>query len=411
MWQRLVQLHRQLEDDMLGWLAAPPPPESEPSRFKRRFICSIAEMNEIERREMREFMLKHRGWPGWRRFAVQPMLVLSVLGLNLHFWLPTKFSILEGILICNALGLSFGFALMGAWFNYRKVGQQSWSNILKFVVLATGGAFIGAASMALLDGRSVLALMERIGRWVLIAGVGMGLLHALILGVIGRLRANAFERENARLQAEAERERLARQLSESQLRLLEAQIEPHFLFNTLGAVQQLAEQGAPRAAALTASLIQFLRGSLTQMRNETVSLAEDFRRAEAYLQVMQVRMGSRLSFNLTLPPALSAQTAPTMMLLTLVENAIKHGIEPAVRGGHIEVTASQTARDICISVRDSGMGLQEGGVAGVGLSNVRERLKLIYGDAAHLTLQGVDEGGCLAAIYLPLSIKTAEEQQ
>ncbi|HEY9103276.1 sensor histidine kinase [Chitinimonas sp.] len=404
MWQRLRDANRRFEDETIAWLRNPPALEPGASRLRCRLLKSIHEMSEFERRELLAFLLKYRGWNGWKRLILPSVFVLSIVGLNLHFWLPAKFSILEGMLLCNVLGLSFGLGVLGAWFNYRKI-QRNWYTSFKFVVMATLGAFVGASMVALVDGRPIIETMIRIGRWVALAGVTTGLLHALVLGLIGRVRARAFELENASLQAAAERERLARQLSESQLRLLEAQIEPHFLFNTLGAVQQLAEQGAPKAAALTASLIQFLRGSLTQMRNEMVSLAEDFARVEAYLQVMQVRMGERLRFELQLPAELAARQLPSMMLLTLVENAIKHGIEPALRGGRIDVVARQEAEMLLVEVRDSGAGLKEGGASGVGLANVRERLALIYGGEAAVSLEENETGGCLARLQLPLAHK------
>jgi len=184
------------------------------------------------------------------------------------------------------------------------------------------------------------------------------------------------------------------------LRLLRAQIEPHFLFNTLGAVQQLAEHGAPRAAELTAHLIDFLRGSMSDMRSEQVTLETEFGLVESYLRVMQIRLGERLRYRIDLPPALAATPIPSMLVLTLAENAIKHGIEPSLAGGEIVVDAHDDAGTVRIGVRDSGVGMSDTPGAGTGLDNVRHRLRLAYGEGACLLLSEA-EPGLLAEISIP----------
>jgi LytS/YehU family sensor histidine kinase len=194
---------------------------------------------------------------------------------------------------------------------------------------------------------------------------------------------------------------MARELAESQLRLLRAQIEPHFLFNTLGAVQQLAEHDAPRAAELTANLIAFLRASMNKMRSEQVALDAEFGLVEAYLRVMQVRLGARLRITLTLPPALGQVPVPSMIVLTLVENAIKHGIEPSLRGGDVMVSAEVLDATIRVRVQDSGVGMGAAGGSGTGLDNVRRRLQLTYGAGAGLALHDADPG-LVADITVPL---------
>jgi sensor histidine kinase YesM len=232
------------------------------------------------------------------------------------------------------------------------------------------------------------------------------------LAIVTSWRNRQYEALTRQLQQDAERDRLARELSESQLRLLRAQIEPHFLFNTLGAVQQLAEQGAPgaaRAAALTADLIAFLRASLAEMRSEQVALQSEFEMVAAYLRVMQARMGSRLRYALDLPAEFAQTTIPSMILLTLAENAIKHGIEPSLRGGEITMSAQQVDGMLRLRVQDTGMGLPEHGTVqapegGLGLENVRSRLRL-SDPSASLSLRDGEEGGVIADILLP--IKTA----
>jgi len=218
--------------------------------------------------------------------------------------------------------------------------------------------------------------------------------------VLATVRNRHYALLALKLEQDAEQARLARELSETQLRLLRAQIEPHFLFNTLGAVQQLAEQGAPRAAELTAHLIDFLRASMSDMRCEQVSLATEFGLVESYLAVMQIRMGERLRFRIDLPTSLAATRIPSMLVLTLAENAIKHGIEPSLRGGDITITAQEDADRIRIAVHDSGMGMSDTPGNGTGLENVRSRLRLAYGESAGLALSEA-EPGLLAELFIP----------
>jgi sensor histidine kinase YesM len=261
-----------------------------------------------------------------------------------------------------------------------------------------------------MKGQPLAHAMERVSHFT--GGVLAGSLTIMIAVLaISILRNRQYEALNVKLQQDAEQARLARELSESQLRLLRAQIEPHFLFNTLGAVQQLAQHGAPRAAELTANLIDFLRSSMRDMRSEQVCLSAEFGLVESYLKVMQVRLGERLRFSLQLPRSLENVQLPTMILLTLVENAIKHGIEPALRGGEVTVSAETLDGVVRIRVRDSGVGMsslsasdpcaEAGG--GTGLDNVRHRLRLAYGEAASLRLRD-GEPGLVADVIIPHSM-------
>jgi LytS/YehU family sensor histidine kinase len=183
---------------------------------------------------------------------------------------------------------------------------------------------------------------------------------------------------------------------------MRAQIEPHFLFNTLGAVQQLCEGAAPKAGELTASLIAFLRSSLTEMRAESARLDAEFDTIEAYCKVMKFRLGARLRYQLELPTHLAAVTLPSMVLLTLVENAVKHGIEPSLDGGVVRVAARVEGAFAVVSVINTGMALPATPGAGFGLSHVRERLHLTYGDCASFSIDNRDSLGVVAELRVPM---------
>jgi len=200
---------------------------------------------------------------------------------------------------------------------------------------------------------------------------------------------------------DAERERANQLEITSTLQLLKAQIEPHFLFNTLGLVQHLAEPTAPQAAALTADLIQFLRATLESLRADVITLEDDCKTCDAYLKIMQTRLPRRLSYEIRCEPQLQQFRLPSALLLTLVENAIKHGIEPAIDGGHIEITAKQIDQQVIITVSDTGLGFGDEIGHGLGLDHIRNRLALSYAGKAKLELEENDPRGVIARLILP----------
>jgi LytS/YehU family sensor histidine kinase len=298
------------------------------------------------------------------------------------------------------LGLALSFGLFGAWFNYRQLVQRKLRLVLTLVLYALLAAVGLSGGVLWISDQSTAVVLDKLPRMLALI-LGAGVAFAVPILTIGMLRNRQHEALTGQLQRDAERDRMARELAESQLRLLRAQIEPHFLFNTLGAVQQLAEHDAPRAAELTANLIAFLRASMNKMRSEQVALDAEFGLVEAYLRVMQVRLGARLRFTLTLPPALGQVPVPSMIVLTLVENAIKHGIEPSLRGGEVMVSAEVLGATIRVRVQDSGVGMGAAGGSGTGLDNVRRRLQLAYGAGAGLALHDADPG-LVADITIPL---------
>jgi two-component sensor histidine kinase len=206
----------------------------------------------------------------------------------------------------------------------------------------------------------------------------------------------------------AERAEAERQLAEMRLSALKAQIEPHFIFNTIAHLRRLIGTDPKRAERMADELSDFLRASLKSLRDEFTTVAEDIKLVEAYLQIAAIRMGARLSIAIEVDPAVATRRIPPMMLLTLVENAIQHGIEPKPEGGRIAVNAGATTHDatqvLCLSVADSGAGFGQNASAGsgLGLANIRERLRSVYGNRAKLMLSNGAEGGVLAQLHIPL---------
>jgi two-component sensor histidine kinase len=193
------------------------------------------------------------------------------------------------------------------------------------------------------------------------------------------------------------------QLQQARLQLLRAQIEPHFLFNTLATVRTLARSERAAAVHLIDNLMQYFAAALGRLRQEEATLADEMQLIDAYLGIYRVRMGSRLSYELDLPSELEHARIPTMILLTLVENALKHGVNPAVEGGHIRVRATRDRLGIVLEVADSGRGMQILEGQGSGLSNARTRLLMRYGDEASLSLTRGEPRGVVATVRIPLS--------
>jgi hypothetical protein len=190
----------------------------------------------------------------------------------------------------------------------------------------------------------------------------------------------------------------------ARLQLLRSQIEPHFLFNTLANIRTLARRDRAAGVEMLDNLMRYLSAALPKLREEDSPLSEEMQLLDAYLSIFRVRMGSRLSYSIELPPDLAQFRVPTMMLLTLVENALKHGINPVIEGGFIRVSAVRSGSALVLKVADSGHGIdakQEQGT-GTGLSNLRLRLLMQYGQTAHLSLAHAEPRGVVAAISLPL---------
>lgn len=409
MLKRITKWYRDWEQEQLDVLDDPSIAATLAPGYRRYCGQKVGELSAIERKQLKEFSIAFRGRRLWTALA-KMVLGFSVAGALFHVLFASRSSLSYSLMMANLIGFTVTMTLASVWFNYRKIASNKPRILGRIVLWAMSGVLLGALVSYATGDKSLDVILGGLPRTLTLAALGATMLVGLPLMVIGALRNHHYESLTLQLQLEAERERMARELSESQLRLLRAQIEPHFLFNTLGAVQQLAEQRAPEAASLTANLIAFLRASLTEMRCEQASLGAEFKLVEAYLQVMQPRLGNRLRYSLDLPEALASVNMPSMILLTLVENAIKHGIEPALRGGEVNVSAALSGNNVVIRVVDTGAGMGAAPGAGVGLDNVRHRLQLAYGAAASLTLSdNAHADGVAADIVIPFQFdqKTA----
>jgi LytS/YehU family sensor histidine kinase len=237
--------------------------------------------------------------------------------------------------------------------------------------------------------------------------------YCLRYGVLAALIAGAFvyfrsERESASTAhaCNMDAERLDEQASQARLQVLEAQIEPHFLFNALATVKRLFHTDPATGERMLDNMMRYLSIALPHIRAGDSTVRREVKLAEAYLEIQKIRMGNRLAFRVELPDALGDATLPTLMLPTLVENAIKHGIGPLPQGGEIVIRARAESGMLRVEVADDGRGFQVSSGGGTGLANLRARLKARFGTNGGLTLTPAQPTGLTVAITLPLAFGT-----
>jgi signal transduction histidine kinase len=325
----------------------------------------------------------------WRRLRFT--LAVSA-GLGIVSGLHNKTAIPIDILRAMFMGCAILFVFGALEFRPRRLPKWLPRTVLRLigVVLAVP---LSAAFMA---------AMYPAGRSGLGGLVGAGLLFAPWIAIATILRQrDAWAREQA-FAFQLERSEYERRESDARLRQLQAQVEPHFLFNTLANVQALVDSGSPRASKVLTSLIAYLRAAVPRMHAQSNTLAVEVELARAYLDIMQMRMPDRLQYAIHLEPAAAELQCPPMALLTLVENAVRHGIDPSETGGRIDVDIWLRDGHCVMRVQDTGVGLKPvtRGL-GTGLSTLRERLKLAYGRNARLDLTEIRPHGVCAEVSFP----------
>jgi hypothetical protein len=316
-------------------------------------------------------------WPSWRAVQIY-ILVSNLIGYSIHaFFLVGDKSGIE------AWAIAAGFVPKAIYFG----------SIPIIGVLSGFGIYIGVFEP--------MPLRRILGSGWVISAASTSVVISIMLSVLFYLR----ERDAA-AQAELGRERLRAERVEREavlanLRALQAQIEPHFLFNTLANVASLVDSDPVLSKRMLEQFIRFLRASLAATRAESTTLAAEGELIGAYLDVLQVRMGERLRYGIEIEPSLAAFALPPMLLQPVVENAIKHGVEPQLQGGEVHLTASRAGSAVRIDVSDTGVGFGSSTRGGMGLTNLRERLKLIYGERASVEISERSGGGTIVSLKLP----------
>jgi hypothetical protein len=308
------------------------------------------------------------------------------------FWHP--------FITAQCFGLSIAYAVNAAapWDKTRPVWR-----LVGAVALGTA---LGLVFLVAIKGYVIADEHYRFGAGQMkLGGFAWSAFAAFIMGLcVSLFFLLKFREARARaqmLKADADRNILSRQALEAELKLMQAQVEPHFLFNTLASVQFLTETDPPRAGMMLGHLLGYLRAALPQLRSNSTTLGQEIELAQAYLSIMQMRMGQRLAFAIDVPEELRSHRFPPMLLMSVVENAIKHGLEPQAEGGTIRLEARHRGERVAIAVIDNGRGLGARIGNGVGLTNLRGRLRALYADNGRFILEEQPPHGARATIEIP----------
>src|SRR5512145_2481403 len=336
---------------------------------------------------------------GFRRFAVMLLTAVPLaLLVSIDSTTPAATWIARTVIIGTVALLAFGFA------EFRPARLPRWLGRWGFQLLAMALAVPVATYVAYwitTGGDPAFAANPKrvVGFVQLTCG---GIFFGLWLAMGALLRQRDARVHAQALAFERERRELERQAIEARTQLLRSQIQPHFLSNTLANVQALVEAGSPHAPRVLASLIAYLEAAVPQLDETGSTLGREVELVRAYLELMRMRMPDRLRFALDVDPSLLALRCPPTTLLTLVENAVRHGIDPAEDGGAIDVAVKRAGGDVLIRVEDSGVGPGAAGAgSGTGLKALRERLALAFGDAAALRLFAREPRGFTAEVQFP----------
>ncbi|MFN7693143.1 MAG: sensor histidine kinase [Burkholderiales bacterium] len=366
--------------------------------YYERFEAESPDLR-LEVEEIDQFLYTRKGawaWLGWLMGLAGCVTGTAATGM------PWALALLAALVIW--LGCSL--AMLGAWMAPRtKTPDQSRALTSKFMLGLVAGGMAALLGLSFghwlrhgsIDYERLARLLESGTPIILLIGGGLAL---LINGVAWASR-QARERRLARLALIAERDAAARSAAEADFRLLQAQIHPHFVFNTLATLQHWVNKKDDRAGPLLRELTGFLRGSTEMLGRSSVPLGEELQAVRHYLTILQTRLGSRLQWHIEADPALSTRELPPGLLLTLVENAIEHGLEPKIGGGQLWVRAESLPEGWRLAVLDDGQGIAAGSTDNVGLSNLRQRLHHHFGATARFTLSPRAEGGTQAEMTLP----------
>jgi hypothetical protein len=370
-------------------------------------------------------------WPWWWRRALifGPIaLPLGIIG-GINVGVQTKDADLALRVISVALPVWLAIMLLGPALATVARHLRLQPRVERFAVVAAVlfGVAVGMTGQLaanklmrdvvyprLIEGGFVTKQSLEVGARPWVVNVNRGIQIALFLALGGGPALRTYFGEQRRWreyehETELQEVRMQRDEADRRLTVLQAQVEPHFLFNTLASVRSLVRSDPVRAEATIDALVDHLRATLPKMRNrttETSTLGEQVEICRSYLDVMRVRMTDRLSYRVDVPEKLRHASFPPLMLISLVENAIKHGVEPKPGPCTMVVRARQSQtgahKHLDVDVIDDGAGLRLGMGDGIGLSNIRAQLATRYGDRASLQLVGQEHGGVIATIRLPL---------
>lgn len=339
---------------------------------------------------------------GWRRIALA-LGVSALVGLIVSPAFVTSTSTLQVIgrelVVGSAALLAFG--IFEQWPARLPRWLARWAlQVLAVAIVVPVTVFAQYLALGSGDGRPFWTNAMRLNGFAILTLTGLLVAPWVAVAALFRQRD-----ESLRSQAMAfalERGELERSALDSRLRLLQAQVQPHFLFNTLANVRELVVSGSPQAATLLDSLIAYLRAAVPRLNEPATTVEQELKLVRAYLELMYMRMPDRLQFEVQADAAAMGLRCPPTTLLTLVENAVRHGIDPGEEGGRIEVRVRVQDGRCRAEVVDTGVGLQGAAEGlGTGLATLRERLQLVFGTDAQLRLRPQEPHGVRAEVDFP----------
>ncbi len=326
-----------------------------------------------------------------------PRVIIYNTAIALFMTAATPFGFWQNFVYSQGIGLGIFLALHASC----RLRGKSAPELVDVMLGLPFGFIVGFALGTWAVGFSLVEVMRQHPQAVLISAAA-ALLFGLIATIyfVGELRLETAEAEvRAEKLRRAEQETFA---SRAELRLLQSQIEPHFLFNTLSVIADLVESRPAAARTMLLDLVSLLRDSLVNTRQELVSLDEELTLLRAYLAIMGERMGERLSFDVTADAEARRALLPPLLVQPLVENAIRHGLEPKIEGGTLRIASRCDRERLIVEVIDNGLGVGNQATGGIGLANIRERLANHYGTDGTLSLIPNPEGhGLVARIEIP----------
>jgi len=300
----------------------------------------------------------------------------------------------ENFIISQCIGISICLLVLTGLYLFRPANPLFMMVVVMIAIII--GTVVGWTLGSMAMGLSVSLFDQRF-------------IPVMILGIMfGSIISYFFSYREKISQSEAliQEERIKRlanekEMAETNLRFLQAQIEPHFLFNTLSNILSLLDADLERGKSMLADFIHYLRMALPKTREETTTIGHEIEMIQAYLNIFKVRMGNRLDYRLDIPDTIKGYPFPPMLIQPLVENAIRHGLEPKIEGGELFIRGKKKGDIIRLEIIDTGMGFNEIEDTGLGLSNVRERLQYLYGGKGRLILEENRPTGLKAIIEVP----------
>jgi sensor histidine kinase YesM len=298
-------------------------------------------------------------------------------------------------IISQSIGLSICSCILivNHFFRTTKPALQAILVAVALIIGTTAGSLIGT----LASGMNASMLLDKHGPFFLQLMI-LGVMFGTIINYIFTSRGQITDSEKRIQEEQIKRLTSEKEAAEANLKLLQVQIEPHFLFNTLSNILSLLDTDLEKGKSMLVDFIKYLRTSLPKIREKTTTLDQEMEMIRAYLNLFKVRMGDRLLYEIDLPKNVEDFSLPPMLIQPLVENAIKHGLEPKVEGGEILIRGEEKEGILRLEVVDTGLGFSKDRGSGTGLANIKERLKSTYGNGARLVLEANQPCGVKATI-------------